>query len=202
MKRYLLDFEYILFDTNRRDWEAAASSVAREHLFALTALLLMKAASHQDLSLIWRILELWEEIGVIRDRELFLFGMIYIVETQDITLDDLKEFLEEHQIEGEDIMPTLAQRLREEGYKKGIQEGIQKGIQEGIQKGIERGKQEGILLDRQHVLVMLLSMRFQLTEEEKQRIYSVKDGQRLEEALKMIFTAQTKDEILSFLGKE
>ncbi len=47
---------------------------------------------------------------------------------------------------------------------------------------------------------MLLSMRFPLTEAEKKLIYSVKDGQRLEEAIKMILTATDKAEILNKLS--
>ena len=72
-----------------------------------------------------------------------MFCMTYISETKEIDQDKLKKILEESSINGGDIMPTLAQRLREEGMQMGIEKGMQKGIQKGIQKGMQQGKQEG-----------------------------------------------------------
>jgi predicted transposase/invertase (TIGR01784 family) len=44
---------------------------------------------------------------------------MYISEIRDVSLDRLKKALEESKIEGGDFMPSLAQRLRNEGKKQG-----------------------------------------------------------------------------------
>lgn len=45
---------------------------------------------------------------------------------------------------GGDLMPTLAQLLKQEGMLEGIQKGMLEGIQEGRQKGMLEGIQQGI----------------------------------------------------------
>ncbi|RMH83556.1 MAG: hypothetical protein D6681_16865, partial [Calditrichaeota bacterium] len=65
------------------------------------------------------------------------------------------------------------------------------GIQQGIQEGLEKGKQDA--------LVLLISTRFGITREEKDFIYSVKDVSRLDQALKLILVANTKEEVLNLL---
>ena len=87
----------------------------------------------------------------------------------------LKEMLEESKLKGEEIMPTLAQRWREEGM------------------------QQGFLLDKQEVLIMQLDTRFRLGENEKQLIRDIKEADKLDAALRLVVTAQTKEEILKKL---
>ena len=83
--------------------------------------------------------------------------------------------LEESEMKGEEVMPNLAQALREEG----------------------RG--EGHLFGKQEALIMLLSTRFQLTADEHQFIREVKTLELLDAALKMIVTAGGKEEIFAVL---
>jgi hypothetical protein len=96
---------------------------------------------------ILEIFKFWHEKGFTADKDKVMFCMTYISETKDIDQDKLKKILEESSINGGDIMPTLAQRLREEGMQmgieKGMQQGMQKGMQKGIQKGIQKGMQQG-----------------------------------------------------------
>jgi len=53
-----------------------------------------------------------------------LFFLTYISETKDIEPKEVQEMLEKVRIEGGDIMPTLAQRWKDEGRHEGIKEGI------------------------------------------------------------------------------
>jgi predicted transposase/invertase (TIGR01784 family) len=46
---------------------------------------------------------------------------------RDVPLEQLKKTLEECKIEGGDIMPSLAQRLIEQGREQGIEQGIEQG---------------------------------------------------------------------------
>jgi hypothetical protein len=114
-------------------------------------------------------------MGFVNEKERIAFLLIYVMETQDIPVTQLEKMLEETKLKGETAMPTLAQRLRDEGMEKGY------------------------LLDRQKVLIMLLSTRFHLSENEKQFIREVDEIEKLTAALKLVVTAQTKDEVLKSL---
>ena len=71
-----------------------------------------------------------------------MFFLTYISETKDIEQKEVQEMLEKVTIEGGDFMPTLAQRLRDEGRQEGRTEGIKEGRTEGITEGIKEGKLE------------------------------------------------------------
>ncbi|HLP58542.1 MAG TPA: hypothetical protein VK186_06930 [Candidatus Deferrimicrobium sp.] len=96
----------------------------------------------QDLNSIREIFQFWHESGFIREKENMLFFLAYLSETKDIDLGKLKIILEESKINGGDIMPTLAQRLRDEGRSEGRNEGIIEGRKEGRNEGIYEGKLE------------------------------------------------------------
>jgi hypothetical protein len=169
----------VLFDTNAWDWQAESNRLLKENIYLLSAMLLMKAAFRKDLELIRQVFQLWHQMGFVNEKERIAFLLIYAMETQDIPVTQLEEMLEETKLKGETAMPTLAQRLRDEGMEKGME--------------------KGYLLDRQEVLIMLLSTRFHLSENEKQFIREVDEIEKLTAALKLVVAAQTKDEVLKSL---
>lgn len=173
-KPYLLNFSFILFDTNAWDWEAESSQPLKENIYLLSAMMLMKAAFNKDSKLIRQVFQLWQQMGFINERERVDFLLIYVTVTQDIPAPQLEEMLEENKLKGEEIMPTLAQRWMD----------------------------EGALADRQEMLTMLLSTRFQLNEAEKQLIRKVETLDKLAAALKLVVTAQTKEEVLASMQTE
>jgi len=179
VKRFLLNYEYILFDTNQWDWESESSQPLKENIFLLSAMLLMKAAYQQNVGIIRQVFQLWHQMGFVQEQERINFLMIYIAETQDVRIPELKQMLEESKIEGEETMPTLAQRLRDEGK--------------------EQWMQHGHLLGKQEALIMLLANRFHLTEVEKQLIGTIQETDKLNTALKMVVTADTKEKVLGVL---
>jgi len=95
----------------------------------------------------------------------------------------------------EEIM-TWAQQLRQEGKLAGKREGIREGMQEGIKVGINEGKLER---DKE-ILIMLLSQKFELTGGDIRLIRETTDLGALDEALKIILTADTKEEVLGKLN--
>jgi len=174
LKPFLLNFSFILFDTNAWDWEAESSQTLKENIYLLSAMLLMKAAFNKDLKLIRQVFQLWHQMGFVNEKERISFLLIYITVTQDIPAPQLEEMLEENKIKGEEVMPTLA----------------------------ERWMDEGALAARQEVLTMLLSTRFQLNESEKQLIREVNEPDKLTAALKLVVTARTKEEVLASMKTE
>ncbi|MEK7728845.1 MAG: Rpn family recombination-promoting nuclease/putative transposase [candidate division KSB1 bacterium] len=183
VKKFLLDYEYILFDTNAWDWEAESNQPLKQNVFLLSALLLMKAAFQQNVEIIRQVFQLWNQMGFVAETDRINFLMIYIVETHDIPAPELTKMLEESQIIGEETMPTLAQRWREEGKEQGMQQGMQLGH----------------LLGKQEALIMLLVNRFQMTEAEKQFIAAVNEADKLNAALQLVITADSKEKVLSVL---
>ncbi len=72
-------------------------------------------------------------------------------------------------------------------------------IEKGIQKGIEKGIEKGIVIERQKILVDLLTAKFGKSESAAKKIKAVSDPYRLENALRKILSAKTRDEVLECL---
>jgi hypothetical protein len=94
-----------------------------------------------------------------------------LVESSRRNDQDLRDTLEKSRLRGEEIVPTLAQRLIDEGRRRGMQQ----------------------------ALMMQLSTRFQLNEDEKQFISAVNELEKLTAALKLVIVAQAKEEVLESL---
>jgi len=84
LKNFLLDYEYILFDTNAWNWEAESNQPLKQNVFLLSAMLLMKAAFHQNLEIIRQVFQLWNQMGFVTETDRINFLMIYIAETHDV----------------------------------------------------------------------------------------------------------------------
>ena len=78
----------------------------------------MKAALKNDTQTIADIFSFWSEKGFTRDKDSMMFFLAYISHTQKIDRNQLKKMLEESQIDGGEIMQTLAQQLKKEGKKE------------------------------------------------------------------------------------
>ena len=144
IKEFLLDFSYVLFDTKDWNFDEEKNGKLRDNVFLLTALTLMKSAFNEDFESIREIFKFWHESGFVREKENILFFLAYLSETKDIDPGKLKEILEESKINGGDIMPTLAQRLRDEGKEKWMNIGKEKWMNEGKEKWMNEGKEKWI----------------------------------------------------------
>ncbi len=136
LKKFLLNFRYILFDTNK--WDNFESEPdLKKNIFLLTSLMLMKSAVDNNFEIIEKIFDFWVEKGFIDNSkdEKLVFFLTYIVTTRDIPQRELVNLIEEKKLLGGDPMPTLAQRWIEEGKTEGLIEGKIKGKTEGILEG-------------------------------------------------------------------
>jgi len=115
IKPYLLDYRYILFDTNSWDFRDESNQELKKNIFLFTAMVLMKAAFKNDPEAVREIFRFWHERGFTENKDIVLFFMKYISQTQEINRDHLKKILDKSKIDGGDnIMPTLAQQFKEE----------------------------------------------------------------------------------------
>ena len=69
----------------------------------------------------------------------------------------------------------------------------------GIEKGKEEGERIGRLDEKQEVLIRQMEKKFGLTADERDRIQSTKDLDKLDSALDVILSAATKEEVLEKL---
>ncbi|MCX6579963.1 MAG: Rpn family recombination-promoting nuclease/putative transposase [Candidatus Aminicenantes bacterium] len=130
IKIFLLGFSYVLFDTKNWNFREEKNGGLRDNVFLLTAVTLMKSAFNEDFESIREIFKFWHESGFIRERENMLFFLAYLSETKDIDPGKLKKIFEESKINGGEIMPTLAERLREEGRNEGKEKWMNEGRNE------------------------------------------------------------------------
>ncbi|HLP59138.1 MAG TPA: Rpn family recombination-promoting nuclease/putative transposase, partial [Candidatus Deferrimicrobium sp.] len=139
VKPYLLDFQYILFDATKWDFREEKHQELKDNVFLLTALALMKSTSNEDMESIREIFRFWVERGFLDEKENIVFFMMFISETKKLDMDNLVKLLEETNIDGGDMMLTLADRIRKEARKEARQEARQETIWEIIKNAFDMG---------------------------------------------------------------
>ncbi|RKX83135.1 MAG: hypothetical protein DRP57_08510 [Spirochaetes bacterium] len=170
LKEYLLNFKYILFDTNDLEIGSEKEKKFRQNVNLLTGIVLMKNVYYNNYSNLEYIINLWAETGLIKERELVIFFMKYIVETENIDAGKISKLLKE-KLKEEDVMPTIAQRWLREGE----------------------------LLKQQEVIIKQLDKKFGLKEEEKEYIRGVTDRKKLDKVIEEILFCESKEELLGYL---
>ncbi len=96
----------------------------------------------------------------------------------------IKKFLPKEiasKLGGEEIMPSLAEKL------------IKQGKREGEIKGAIKGKQD--------LLIKLLRRKFGLSSSDEKMIRSVTDEFKLDAAAEAVLDAKSKEEVLKLLGQ-
>jgi predicted transposase/invertase (TIGR01784 family) len=124
VKQFLLNYKYILFDTNPWDFRQESNQDLKDNVLLFTAMVLMKAAFKKDEEAIREIFRFWYEKGLLENKKMVLFFLVYIIHTQEMDQGKLDKILEESKINGGDFMETIAQRIIKEGKKDGKKEGI------------------------------------------------------------------------------
>jgi len=113
-----------------------------------------------------------------RDKLTLFWYIIYALDVEEETMQEIVE-----KLGGEEVMPSLAERL------------IKRGKMEGKLEGKTEGKMEG----KQATLIRLLRRKFSLTPWEEEKIRSINDEAKLDVALEAILDAESKSEVLKML---
>ena len=143
LKKYLPDFQFILYDlTKYSDEEIRGEIISRIFL------LILKHIFDKDISKkLPQIVSLFKDIINQETGLKYLETFIrYLFNTVDnITTDEVNDIIKQSisKDKGELIM-TLAEKLRNEGYNKGIEQGMHKGIEQGMNKGLQQGMNKGL----------------------------------------------------------
>lgn len=80
----------------------------------------------------------------------------YLVETSDLSEEQIRMAYGKHLDQPENQRMTTGQRIRMESRNLGREEGLRQGLQQGLEKGLEKGRAEG----HANLLLRLLQRRF------------------------------------------
>jgi len=138
IKQFMLDFRYVMFNTNDWDFMDESNNELKENAFLFTAMAVMKAAFKNSLQTINEIFRFWHEKDFVKDRESVLLFLKYISQTHEMPNNQLKEMLENSKIDGGDLMETLAERLQKDARLEGERIGERKGERRGERRGIRK----------------------------------------------------------------
>jgi predicted transposase/invertase (TIGR01784 family) len=153
LKEFLLNFKYVLFDTNLWDFRDENNEELKKNVYAFTSMVLMKLAYHEDWDAVGEIFKFWYDRGFVDDnKSIVLSFLVYISYTQGISRDILKKMLDDSKIDGGETMQTLAQHMIEE-FKDEFMETIgpqlkEEGIKEGIKETARNLLNMGIDIDK------------------------------------------------------
>ncbi len=174
LKKYLLDFEVQLFDTNAYENEELLKF--SDNMYLIASLLMFKNIFKnidEMKPVLKRTLEIETEKGMLI--------LDYFLMARDIKEDELNELIKEI---GGDKMPSLAQRWLEQGKQEGLQQGLQQGLHKGLQQGIHQ------------TIIEAIELKFgTVPEKTKEMITNIYDNDKLKSILKIILQAETIDEL-------
>ncbi|MCP4136158.1 MAG: Rpn family recombination-promoting nuclease/putative transposase [bacterium] len=179
LQEFLLNFKYILFDTEPWDFEDESNAVIKDNVFLLTSLMLMKAVFQKNNDIIEKIFDFWHKKNFFTNKDnksnMLIFFLSYITYTKDIDPEKLAEMLEKSLNDGGNTMPTLAERW--------------------IEQGIEQGR---IIEDRE-MLITLLKIKFGINDDEIKLINTIDEVNKLKKALETLVVSDNKANILETL---
>jgi predicted transposase/invertase (TIGR01784 family) len=174
LKKYLLNFEILIFDTSKKSNEEIKQNI--NNLFLVSALLMMKNI-FKDKEQIKPILK--EIIELSDDRKIILFE--YFATKKQLTEETFNELMIE--LKG-DEMPSVARIWMERGKEEGKIEGKIEGIVEEIHSTIKMG----------------FEFKFkQLSKKLLLAIQKINEVETLKEIKKAIFDINDADEFQRFL---
>jgi len=103
--------------------------------------------------------------------------ILYLFYTLDVDQDTMQRIVKE--LGGEELMPSLAEKL--------------------IKQGKQQGKQEGEIKGKQDLLIKQLRRKFGLSSSDEKTIRSVTNEVKLDAAAEAVLDAISKDEIFKIL---
>ena len=131
----------------------------------MASLMIMKLVALRDIEDIAKITVI---INLPEEEKLILF--LYLLYTVDVDQTTMQRIVKE--LGGEEIMPSLAEKLMSKGEIKG----------------------------KQDLLIKQLRRKFGLSSSEEKMIRSVTDEAKLDAAAEAVLDAKSKDEVLKMLG--
>ena len=93
-----------------------------------------------------------------------------------------------------DLYEARVKLLRD--YNQGKYDGYNSGIEQGRKEGKKEGIEQTELLEKQNILIRLLSKKFKISDKEKKSIRKLKSPELLDRALDKVLFTDKKDDIM------
>ena len=176
---YVPDFNYILYDLARFTDEQIKGTVMAKVVMLLFKHIFDPQVRDKLPAIISLLVQLVEKQTVPQFLETVFR---YIISTVDeISADELTKIVKESLSEQQgDVVMTLAEKLRKEGYDKGVQQGIQQGLIEGIEVAVS--------LKFTHDAARIMPL-----------IYQIKEISLLKVVKSAVLTAKNADELIDII---
>jgi len=165
IKPYIPEFNYVLVDLTQIPNEEIEQR-AKDTPFLMASLMIMKLVALRDIEDIAKITVI---INLPEEEKLILF--LYLLYTVDVDQDTMQRIVKE--LGGEEIVPSLAEKLMSKGEIKG----------------------------KQDLLIKQLRRKFGLSSSDEKMIRSVTDESKLDAAAEAVLDAKSKEEVLKLLGQ-
>ncbi len=195
LQAYIPDFGFILHDLTQYP-----DDQIKGHVMFRTVALLFKHIFDPDITdKLPGILSLLKELSQKETGIEYIESLLrYLLSTvEEITAEGMKTILKQSlpDING-DLIMTLAEKWKKEGFDQGIRQGVQQGVQQGMQQGVRQGLLEGIEL--------ALILKFGKTAENKKLLKVMKNIQsvdRLKQIKSAILETKTITELIESCSK-
>jgi len=181
IKPYIPEFNYVLVDLTQIPNDEIEQK-AEDTPFLMASLLLMKLVALHDIEEITKITVI---ISLSEEERIIL--ILYLFYTLDVDQDTMQRIAKE--LGGEELMPSLAEKL------------IKQGEERGKIEGEKRGEIKGTIKGKQDLLLRLLRRKFGLSSSDEKMIRSVTDESKLDAAAEAVLDAKSKGEVLKLLGQ-
>lgn len=183
LKKYVPNFEYMLYDVSQYKDENMRGSVRNRILFTLLRDMRLKQG-HELLVAILRAFRYLEELEDKQSVVGYIETMLrYIYEVgKDLTKEDMEQIierLENHELKGSDLTMTLAEIWRNEGLQEGQQVGEMKALS--------------------NMAVTLLTQKCGELPNELKQLINQANAEALNQLVSNIFTIQDLDEVKNYL---
>jgi len=126
LKKYALNFEYILFDT--KDFDLTIEDRFGKNAYLMSVLSLLKDNGRMNPEKLETIFRYFKRSGLVKEHENLIILMRYIYFTNQVEEKELVDIMKtELGEETEEIMPSLGNQILQKGRQEGIREGIKEG---------------------------------------------------------------------------
>ena len=126
LKKYVLNFEYMLFDT--RDFDLSQNEMFGKNVYLMSAISLMKNRKSMTAEKMTRLFEYLVKGGMQNDLDLIVILLKYLLSTNKVEESEVADIIrKELGSKAEELMPSLAKKWFEQGKEEGREEGREKG---------------------------------------------------------------------------
>ena len=142
IKKYMLDFSYILYDTDNFNDDNDADKF-HKNLILLSSLIAFKNTfSKGDFKTIQKIFNNLNELGLLEHVSKAEVFITYVAQTKQANVDEVISLISDISQDGGKEMLTFADYFTTQGMEQGMQQGMQQGMEQGMQRGVQREKIE------------------------------------------------------------